>query len=169
MPTVTEHGKTLEIREDMPTGKRGLFLLLACFPLLAPYQLLLRPHWESYINIFFLLSLAISLGALFLSGFLVFAAFAGLSTLLRFDRSTRLFTYLHRAPIVPLRRELIAFDAIEKVEVETHDWSDGAPTYSLRVHLKDGRSFKSGSFWELEQAVDVCEKASNAIWGSSDL
>jgi hypothetical protein len=152
MPIVTQLENSLEIREDMTPGRRGFFLLLALFPLLAPYELLLRPGWRSFFNPLFLLSLLISLGAVFLSGFLAFAAFAGLSTLLRFDQSSRIFTYMHQAPIVALRRERIAFDAIDCVEIEKHDWSDGEPTYSLRVFLKDGRSYKSASFEALEQA-----------------
>ncbi len=138
---------SVELRERMLPGKRVLFILLALFPLLAPYELLIRPGWTSYLNFIFILSLVISLGALFLSGFLIFAAVAGLSTQLRFSASERTLTYLREAPIVPLRRELIAFDSISRVEVEKHDWSDGDPTYSLRVTLEDGRTFKSGSVW----------------------
>ena len=165
MPTVTQLENSLEIREDMTLGRRGFFLLLALFPLLAPYELLLRPGWRSIFHPVFFLSLLISIGAVFLSGFLAFAAFAGLSTLLRFEQTSRIFTYMHQAPIVALRRERIAFDAIDFVEIEKYDWSDGEPTYSLRVLLKDGRSYKSASFETLEQAQEAHHQATRILSG----
>jgi hypothetical protein len=163
MPTVTEREKNLEIREHMAWGRRAFFLLLGLFPLIAPYELLLQPDWTSFANFFFLISLAISLGAIFLSGFLFFIAFAGLSTLLSFDATARTFTYIHYAPIVPIRRELIAFDTIKNVKVEKHDWTDGAPTYSLRVHLDDERTYKSASFSTQNEARSTLEKIEDLL------
>ena len=153
MSTVTEREKNLEIRELMAWGRRAFFLLLGLFPLIAPYELLLQPDWTSFANFFFLISLAISLGAIFLSGFLFFIAFA----------TARTFTYIHYAPIVPIRRELIAFDTIKNVKVEKHDWTDGAPTYSLRVHLDDERTYKSASFSTQNEARSTLEKIEDLL------
>jgi hypothetical protein len=163
MPKVIERGSTLEIQEHMPWGRRLLFLLLGLFPLIAPYELLVRPDWTSFVHFFFLISLVISLGAIFLSGLLIFIAFAGLSTLLRFDSNARTFTYIHYAPVVPFRRELIAFDTINRVEVEKHDWTDGEPTYSLRVHLEDDRTYKSASFYREDEARSALEKIESIL------
>ncbi len=163
MPDVTEENGKLTITEHMPWGRRFLFLLLGLFPLIAPYELLLRPGWRSINNFFFLVALAISLGAVFLSGFLVFAAFAGLSTQLTFDVISRTFTYKHQAPIVPFRRDLIAWEHIDHIDLEKHDWSDGEPSYSLILRLDDGRSFKSGSFPTLPQAEAVRERVEHML------
>jgi hypothetical protein len=166
MPNIIESDGILEIRETMGVGKRALYLVLALFPLLAPYQLILRPGWTSFFNFMFILALAISLGALFVSGFFVFTALAGFSTRLRFDPHERLFTYTQEAPIVPLERTRIGFDQIHAVEVEEHDWSDGAPTYSVRIQIQDGRSYKSGSFWKKPEAEQVVEKVETLLTAS---
>jgi hypothetical protein len=158
MPTITETEDSLEIREVMTAGRRCFFFLLALFPLLAPYELLLRPGWSSYFNFMFILALLISLGALFLSGFFVFAAVAGLSTLFRFDAKAGTLTYIHVAPIVPYRRDLIPVGVIDRIDVETHDWSDGEPSYTVHVRLRDGRSYQSASFWEQEGAIQAVQK-----------
>ena len=167
MPRIIESDGILEIRETMGVGKRAFYIVLALFPLLAPYQLILRPGWTSFFNFMFILALVISLGALFLSGFLVFTAIAGLSTRLRFDPHERLFTYTQEAPIVPFARTQIAFDQIHGVEVEEHDWSDGAPTYSVRVQIRDGRIYKSGSFWEKQEADQLVIKVEALLAQSS--
>ncbi len=44
MLRVVEEGNRLEIISPMPMGKRVLFAVLALFPLLAPYQLLIAPR-----------------------------------------------------------------------------------------------------------------------------
>jgi hypothetical protein len=167
MPSIRESDGILEIREEMNLGKRVFFLLLALFPLLAPYQLILRTGWTSFFNFIFLLALVISLGAIFLSGFFVFTAVAGLSTLLRFDTHQRVFTYTQAAPIVPLTRKRLPFDQINRLEVEEHDWSDGSPTFSLRVHTKDESSFKSGSFWNKQEAHRLADKVEKLLAQSS--
>jgi hypothetical protein len=165
--SIIESDGILEIRETMSVGSRALYFVLALFPLLAPYQLILRPGWTSFFNFMFILALTISLGALFLSGFFAFTAVAGLSTRLRFDPRGQWFTYIREAPIVPFKRTRIAFDQIRGVEVEKHDWSDGAPTYSVRVQIQDGRSYKSGSFWNKQEAHQIMEKVEVLLAQSS--
>jgi hypothetical protein len=164
MPTIMETEDSLEIREVMTAGRRGFFFLLALFPLLAPYELLLHPGWTSYFNFMFILALMISFGALFLSGFFVFAAVAGLSTPLRFDAKAHTLTYIHAAPIVPYHRELISFDVIDSIDVETHDWSNGEPSYNVHVRLRNGRSYQSANFWERERAIQAVEKIRSLLW-----
>jgi hypothetical protein len=168
MPVVNEDDGILEIQEHMTWGRRGFFFLLGCFPLIAPYQLLIQTKWISHFNFLFLLSLLISLGAIALSGFLFFAAFAGLSTSLIFNRHTQVFTYIRYAPIVPYRRESIAFDAINSIEIDKHDWSDGPPSYSIKVNLHDGRTFKSSSFDSLDLAEDSRNKAQTLVTHHQD-
>ena len=67
MISVIEGRDAIEIQSNMMVGQRILFLVLALFPLLAPYQLIIRPDWQSYFNLFFLFVLVISLGAVIVS------------------------------------------------------------------------------------------------------
>lgn len=158
MPRVIEREQSIEIREDMTWDRRVLFLLLGFFPLIAPYELLIEPEWNTLFNFFFLLSLLISLGAIFVSGFLFFAAFAGLSTLLKFDAARRECIYIHHAPIVPFRRDVISYDAIDRIDLEQHDWTDGAPSFSVRVQLRDEGAVKSASFQSQEGASATLDR-----------
>jgi hypothetical protein len=163
MTTISDHDGVIELRERLTWGRRVLFILISLFPLIAPYQLLIKPSWDSYFNFFFIISLMISLGAFFVSGFLLFISLAGLSTRLIFDPTTQTFTYIHEAPIVPFRRDLIAFDEITRIEVEKHDWTDGEPSYSLQVHIKDDRTYKSASFSTQEQARSAQERIAELL------
>ena len=104
MPETNINHKPLVIQDRMPPGKRVLFLLLAQVPLLAPYELIVLPKWQEYWNLFFFFAALISLGALAVSAFLVWAAIAGLDKEARIDRFRGRFTYIDRAPVVPLRR-----------------------------------------------------------------
>jgi len=122
-----------------------MFALLALFPLIAPYELLVRPKWESWLHPAFFFVLIISLGAMSVSAFLLFTALAGLAQRMRFDASTRVFTYWRRAPILPENSVSWPFTSIESVSTRVHTWSDGPDSYSVRVTIADGQEFTTGS------------------------
>ena len=82
---VTDSAGRLDIVSPMARGTRLLFALLALFPLLAPYELIWRVRWTDYMSPFFLIAAIISAGAVTLSALLVFAAVAGLSSLMTFN------------------------------------------------------------------------------------
>jgi hypothetical protein len=135
--------------------------------LLAPYELILRPAWQDYRTLVFLLAAGISVGALAVSALLVWAALAGLSSTLRFDRARGVLTYTSGAPIVRWRTHRRPIGDIAYVQVEEHDWSDGAPSYSFRAHMADGSEFRSGSSWSREEIEDIRQRVS-AFLGLSD-
>jgi len=137
----------LTLNSPMPPGRRALFACLSLVPLLAPYELMIRVRWTSVVHPFFLLAAVISLGALIVTGFLLFAALAGLESRMVFDRHANRFTYSASAPVVPPWSRVFPIGAIERVETVTHEWSDGAPSYSLRVVVTGGEQFTSGSSW----------------------
>jgi hypothetical protein len=139
---VIETGDTLEVTSPMPVGRRVLFGLLAIFPLLAPYELLLKPGWESILNPFFGFAALISLGALCLSAFLVWAAIAGLESRARFDLPHRTLTTAYWAPVVPLTMRTYSLNDLCAVRIETIEWSEGSPSYSLQIETLDGRTLK---------------------------
>lgn len=144
---VVESPDALEVESPMPVGKRILFFLLALFPLVAPYELLFKPRWTGYANVFFLFAAAVSLGALSVTALLFWAAVAGIRSRMRFDRARGLFTYTASAPAMGTRTSRYPLDAIAAVEIRTHEWSDGAPSYSLKVATADGRTFETASSW----------------------
>jgi hypothetical protein len=142
MLKVVETADTLEVTSPMPVGRRVLFGLLALVPLLAPYELLLKPGWETIFHPLFGLAALISLGALFVSGFLMWAAIAGLESRVGFDLPRRTLTTALWAPIVPLTVRTYSINDLLAVRVETTEGSDGSPSYSLQIETLDGRSLR---------------------------
>lgn len=150
MIEVSDNGERLDITSPMPWGKRLLFALLALFPLIAPYELMLRVGWTDYWHPFFALAALISAGAVALSGFFVFAAVAGLSTRMTLDAVRATFTYTQVALVVPKRSQVFPLSSVQSVHVRTYEWSEGAPSYSLMVEMSDGSTFECGSSWSRE-------------------
>jgi len=142
MLNVVETEDTLEVTSPMPVGRRVLFGLLALIPLLAPYELLLKPGWENILNPFFGFAAIISLGAILVSAFLLWAAIAGLESRARFDLQPRSLTTAFWAPIVPLTVRTYSLNDLQTVEVETTEWSDSGPSYSLLIKTIDGRTLR---------------------------
>lgn len=97
----------------------------------------------------------VSAGAIAVSGLFLFAALAELSSQMTFNALRSTFTYSERAPIVPQRTQVLPLSSIESIHVRTQEWSDGSPSYSLRVTVFNGAVFDSGSSesrQEIEQA-----------------
>jgi hypothetical protein len=129
----------------MKVGMRVLLVVLAVFPLIAPYELLVRIDWQSYLHPFFLLAAFISAGAVALSAFFIFAAIAGLSSEIVFDRPSSTLTHSFEAPVVRRTRRVYPLTAISNVETAERDWSDSSPSYHLRVILDDDTVIESSS------------------------
>ena len=160
---VVEGQDVFEIQSYLPNGGRVLFLLLALFPLLAPYELLIRPNWNSIWHLSFLFVLVISIGAMAVSAFLVWAAVAGLNASLRFDRSEGTFTYGAGAPIVRWKSQQGLIEDITDLRIAKKDWSDGGPSYALVIQMADGRTFKSGSSWSREEIEVIVRRVSTFL------
>jgi hypothetical protein len=152
---ISDDAKCLDIISSMPTGKRIFLALLGLIPLLAPYELLWRVRWHDYWHLVFLLFAIVSVGAVAVSGLFLFIALAGLSSQMTFNVLHSTFTYSERAPVVPQRTQVLPLSSIRSIHVRTQEWSDGSPSYSLRVTMFNGVVFdsgSSGSFHEIEQA-----------------
>lgn len=150
---VVESGETLEIESPMRVGMRIVLFLIALFPLLAPYELLWKPRWTGFLNVFFLFAALVSLGALCVSALFVWAAVAGISSRMTFERGRGRLTSTAWAPVMGTRVTRCRLDAITAVEIETHEWSDGAPSYSLKVVASDGQAFRTGSSWSRDEVA----------------
>ena len=163
MLKVVESNGVLEIRTVMTAGMRLLLVLFSLVPLLAPYELILVPDWQDYFNVYFVFVLIISVGALAVSAFLVWAAIAGLNSRLSFDRAEGTFTYSAAAPVVRMRSFRYPMSHVADVQVKEHDWSDGPPSFSLRVVMADQRAFDSGSTWSREEIEAIRQKVSSFL------
>jgi hypothetical protein len=146
-PMLVASDERLEIRSPMRPGMRVFLALLALFPVIAPYELLVRVDWQHYINPFFFFAAFISAGAIAVSVFFVFAAIAGLSSKIIFDKSGSTLTHFFEAPVVRRTQRIYPLAALTKVETVKRDWSDSSPTYHLEVILEDGTVIESGSSW----------------------
>jgi hypothetical protein len=135
----------LELLSPMPWGRRVLFAMIGLFPLIAPWELLVRPQWNSYLNVFFFFAAVVAAGAVAVSLFFFFAAFAGLRSRLILDLRASTFTYTAAAPLVPRITRNYPLAAVEAVEMRTHVWSDGPDSYSLSIVTSDGKSHESSS------------------------
>lgn len=140
MLTVIETPDRIEIQAVMSAGQRVMLLLLALFSLLVPYYLLIRPEWDSYRNIVFLVFVVISLGAICLSVILAGLALAGTSTQLHLDRFG--ITHITHAPMLGRWVRRYPLQAITQLTIETLAWSNGLNSYALVLKINDGQSIK---------------------------
>ncbi|MBE0596829.1 MAG: hypothetical protein IH614_06155 [Desulfuromonadales bacterium] len=137
----------LEIVSPLPWGSRLLFAILGLIPLLAPYELLWRIRWESYLHPFFLLAAVVAAGAVAVSGLFIFAGIAGLATRIVLDRASETFTSTVAAPVVARRTRIYPLSSLAEVDIRVHEWSDGAPSFSLRFTMADGTTVEAASSW----------------------
>ena len=142
MLRVVERGDELNITSPMTPGLRAFYLLIGLVPLAAPYELLIKPGWQTIFHPFFALAAIISGGAVALSALFVWIAVAGIESSARFDRRRRTLTTVERAPIMPTRTRTRPLDELRAIEVEKTEWSDSGPTYSLRLECADGQKLK---------------------------
>lgn len=156
--TFSENNGRLVIVSPMPVGTRWLFAAIGLFPLLAPWELLVRPHWSGRLGLFFVFAAVISAGALCLSGLLFFAAVAGLSSRITLDAGSMTFTYSAMAPVVPTQLRSYPLADLAAVDVRTYEWSDGAPSHSLRILTTDGITHETASSWSREEVEDYRHK-----------
>jgi hypothetical protein len=145
MLEIDEGPTHLDVASPLRWGSRLLFALLSLIPLLAPYELLWKVGWTAYWNLSFAFAAFVSAGAMAVSAFFVFAALAGRSTRMRFDATRSTFTYTEVAPVIPRRTRALPLASIARVEVRTHDWSDGDPSFALRIETCGGEAFDTAS------------------------
>jgi len=161
--TLVERPGRVEVRAPMATGLRFVFAVLALVPLLAPYELIWSVRWQTLLHPFALVAGAISAGAIVLSALLAFAALAGLSVRIVFDAGAGTFTYVTWAPVVRSRAVVLPLAAIVEVGVGERAWSDGSPSYHLRVATASGEVFEAASSWERAEVERLVERVLAAV------
>ncbi len=80
MDKITRSGKNLIFEKHVHPVFRLIVFLISFFPLLAPYDLLLKIRWENYFNLPFLISLLFSIAATAFSLFILFISLGDFDT-----------------------------------------------------------------------------------------
>lgn len=162
---VIERDGHLEVRSPMRTRMRLLFAALALVPLLAPYDLLIASQWEFSLHPVFLLAVLVSAGAVAVSALLLYAAVAGLSSRMSFDGGVGTFRYIAGAPVVKRHTRTQPLTDVRGVEVGVRDWSDGSPSYHLRITVVDGTVLTSGASWSREEIEAIRGRVERILEG----
>jgi hypothetical protein len=144
MPQLIERDGRVEIVSPMAPGMRVFLAVAGLFPFLAPYELLFRVDWNGYLNPFFAVALLVSLGAVAVGLFFLYAAVGGVSSLLEFDGRRGTFTCTTSSIMRPRSSWAYPLGELRGIEVRAHEWSDGPPTYALQVST-DKRTFETGT------------------------
>ena len=99
----------LEFTSYMRPATRICIFIAGLIPLLAPYELLFKPTWNTFVSPFFFLSLLISLGAVVVTVFFLAAAVLGLNEVIRFNAAEREVRYGFRSAASQVARKTCSF------------------------------------------------------------
>ena len=137
---------TLEFRSTISPGTRTLLLIGAAIPLIAPYELLLKPRWDSLQSLFIVIAVLISLGAVAVSALLAAAALFGSSERITFDWRRNTIAYACKSALLPLRLCEFPMSSVTSVATSMETWTDGPPCYKLIVSIDGHRNVVAGPF-----------------------
>lgn len=162
-PELRESPNRLEIRSPMKVGMRVVLALIGLFPLIAPYELIIKIDWQTYLHPFFLFAALVSCGAIAVSALFFFAALAGISSVMSFDADTATFHHTSQAPIVRRTVAVYPLADVRGVEVAVQDWSDSGPTYHLSISMADGKVFESGASWARKDIESILQQVNKFL------
>jgi hypothetical protein len=152
MDKITQSGKTLVFDKQVhPAIRFGIFLV-SLFPLLAPYELLFKIHWEGFFNPSFFISMVFSMIMVAFSAFIMFIALFARNQLVCFNGDRSTLTYGWRDAVHAYRETDYRFEEISEPELETHTWSDSPNSYDLLVKTRSGLKISFGDFASKEKA-----------------
>lgn len=152
MDTIREAGGQIEFSSEMPLVARLLILGAGLLPLLAPYELLIKPTWQEF-SLIWLFALLISACAISTSLLAICVAIFGMGQHIRFDSTSQGLTYSFRTAGGRHGERQYPFSDIETLRVRTHHWSDGPATYNLALKVRATREIEFGHFG-IEQEAD---------------
>jgi hypothetical protein len=143
--TIREASGRIEFSSEMPLAARLLILAAGLVPLLAPYELLIKPTWQEF-SLIWLFALVISAGAIATGLLAICVAVFGMSQHIRFDAASRGLTYSFKTAGGRHGEKEYPFSDIERLRVRTHHWTDGPATYNLALKLRATREIEFGRF-----------------------
>ena len=152
MDKITHTGQNLIFEKRVHPVFRLVIFLVSFFPLLAPYELLVKIHWGNYFNLPFFISLLFSIFATAFSLFILFIALFALNQYLCFDRGRLALTRGWSDAIRAYRETIYSSEELSLPELVTHPWSDGPTTYHILVKTRAGLKISFGDFESKEEA-----------------
>jgi hypothetical protein len=141
---VEETATGITFRLRTPTWVRVVFVAIAVLPLVAPYELLIKPRWNGTLSPAMIIPLIISAGAVAVSAGLVAAAGYGVSQRVRVDFAGRVVRFALIAPLQRLALRRYPFAAVRAVHGWREAGADGPDSYGLRIEFADGSGVRIG-------------------------
>jgi|GEM_PF-838009 len=147
MNTIKQTYQTIEFINTFSPVARVLLALFALVPLLAPYELLIKPSWQGQVSFDWIIPLVISIGAVVVSLGLFVAALFGRGERFLFDASKRQLTYQFKTAFTAgFEQEIYSFDQIEALEIKVHEGDERPDTYDIAIKIAGGHEMKFGDF-----------------------
>jgi len=152
MDNIKQSNNKIEFTSHLSLAARALIMIIGLFPLLAPYELLIKPSWNGKINWLMLFSLLISIGAIVLSIFGICTALFGINQSIQINSTNRIITHGYKAGVLRFRQNQYLFSEIEIVQLKVHEWTDGSPTFNIGLKPIAHREIEFGGFATQEEA-----------------
>ncbi|MBT3313380.1 MAG: hypothetical protein HN390_02085 [Anaerolineae bacterium] len=151
---MAESARKLVFKTHLSTFERILFFIVGLFPLLAPYELLIKPSWNGEYGLIFFFFFLLSLGALSVSFFFIAATFLGRKEHYIFDAEKRVLVYRYKNVFIQNREENYPFSAIRSLWVKTSVWDSGPDTYDIALDVGKKRPYQFGQYAERKEAEE---------------
>jgi hypothetical protein len=168
MNTIKQTPKTIEFISSLSPVARILLAIFGFIPLLAPYELLIKPSWSGQVNFVLIFFLVISLGAVLVSLFLFMAAFFGRSQHFLFNASSRRLIYRFKTAFNPAGQEIYSFDQIKSFEIKVSEWDSRPDTYDIVVEIAGKPEMKFGNFPSRPDAEGYLTALQNMLTNRQD-
>ena len=152
MDNIKQSSNKIEFTSNLSLAARALIMMIGLSPLLAPYELLIKPSWSGKSNWLMPLFLLISIGAIGLSIFFICSALFGINQSIQINSANRIITYRYKPGILSFRKRQYLFSEIEMVQLKVHKWTDGPPTYNIGLKAIGQREIEFGGFASQEEA-----------------
>lgn len=146
MDTIRQTPETLEFVNSLSPVIRILLALFGFVPLLAPYELLIKPSWQGGISFALLFFLVISLGAILVSLFLFTASLLGRSDHFQFNAPKHQLVCRFTTAFNITRQEIYPFNQIESLEIKASEWESRPDTYDIVIKVAGQPEMSFGDF-----------------------
>jgi hypothetical protein len=152
MDNIKQSNNKIEFTSHLSLAARALIMIFGLFPLLAPYELLIKPSWNGKINWLMVFLLLISIGAIVLSIFSICTALFGINQSIQINSTNRIITNGYKPGLLRFRQNQYLFSEIEIVQLKVHEWTDGPTTFNIGLKAVGHREIEFGGFATQEEA-----------------
>ena len=151
-PFCTE--EELFLSDNKPIRLRVFLFLFGLSPLIALYELFLRPRWKEF-NLGMLPILIICAVGILMGVGLLVAAMRAENRILRFDARKKTVIYICKSPFTAMKEKKYAFHQILRAEIKTYDYEgDGSfNDYGIEITFKDNKKITIGHLASKEEIL----------------